>query len=103
MNTAFATVSAAPADNAAVTFLGAPSTPFRYSTAFHKDAISMVFAKLRMPFTGEASFATDPDTGVSIRYWRGSDIATGKHIHRWDTYYGAAAMDPLLGTRISGS
>jgi len=103
VNTAFATVSAAPADNAAVTFLGAPSTPFRYSTAFHKDAISMVFAKLRMPFTGEASFATDPDTGVSIRYWRGSDIATGKHIHRWDTYYGAAAMDPLLGTRISGT
>lgn len=103
VNTAFATVNAAPADNAAVTFLGAASTAFRYSTAFHKDAISMVFAKLRMPFTGEAAFATDPDTGVSIRYWRGSDISTGAHVHRWDTYYGAAAMDPLLGTRISGT
>lgn len=103
VNTAFATVSAVPADNAALTFLGAPSTPFRFSTAFHKDAISLVYAKLRMPFTGEASFASDPDTGVSIRYWRGSDISTGDHIHRWDMVFGASAMDPLLGVRISGT
>lgn len=103
VNTAFATVDSAPADNAAVTFLGAAGTSFRYSTAFHKDAISLVFAKLRMPFTGEASFATDPDTGVSVRYWRGSDISTGDHIHRWDMVFGAEAMDPLLGCRISGT
>jgi hypothetical protein len=103
VNTAFATVNSVPADGAAVTFLGAASTPIRYSTAFHKDAISLVYAKLRMPFTGEASFATDPETGVSIRYWRGSDISTGEHIHRWDMVFGASAMDPLLGVRISGS
>lgn len=103
VNTAFATVDSVPADNAAVTFLGAPSTSIRYSTAFHKDAISLVYAKLRMPFTGEASFATDPETGVSIRYWRGSDISTGDHIHRWDMVFGASAMDPLLGVRVSGT
>jgi hypothetical protein len=103
VNTAFATVDSVPADDAAVTFLGAPSTPFRFSTAFHKDAISLVYAKLRMPFTGEASFASDPDSGVSIRYWRGSDISTGDHIHRWDMVFGASAMDPLLGVRISGT
>ncbi|MCJ8334764.1 MAG: hypothetical protein MJH10_11030 [Epibacterium sp.] len=103
VNTAFATVNAAPANGAAVTFLGTASTSYRYSTAFHKEAISLVFAKLRNPFTGEASFATDPDTGVSVRYWRGSDISTGKHIHRWDMVFGASAMDPLLGVRISGT
>jgi len=103
VNTAFATVDSAPLDNAAITFLGAPSTQIRYSTAFHKDAISLVYAKLRMPFTGEASFATDPETGVSIRYWRGSDIQTGDHIHRWDMVFGASAMDPLLGVRVAGS
>lgn len=102
-NTAFATVSAAPADNAPVTFLGAPGTIFRFSSAFHKDAISLVFAKLHKPFTGVSSFASDPDSGVSIRYWRGSDINTGEHIHRWDCIFGAEAMDPLLGTRVSGS
>ena len=102
VNTAFGTVSAAPADNAVITFSGAPDTIIRFSTAFHKDAISLVYAKLHKPFTGVSAFATDPETGVSIRYWRGSDISTGAHIHRWDTVFGAAAMDPLLGTRISG-
>lgn len=103
VNTAFATVNAAPADNAAVTYLGAPSTTYRFSTAFHKQAITMVFAKLQKPFTGVSSFAVDPESGVSIRYWRGSDISTGKHYHRWDCVFGASNMDPLLGSRVSGS
>lgn len=70
---------------------------------FHKRAISLVSARLHMPFSGVASFATDPDTGISIRYWRGSDIASGQHVHRWDMIYGAAVMDPFLGTRICGT
>lgn len=102
VNTAFATVNAAPADNAALTFVGNPSTLYRYSSAFHKDAISLVYARLTKPATGISSFATDKETGVTIRYWRGSDISTGQHIHRWDMAFGAAAMDPLLGTRLSG-
>ena len=56
-----------------------------------------------MPFTGVASYAVDPDTGISVRYWRGSDITTGNHIHRWDCMYGAAVLDPYLGTRVCGS
>jgi hypothetical protein len=56
-----------------------------------------------MPFTGVASFATDPDTGIAIRYWRGSDITSGQHVHRWDMIYGASVMDTFLGTRICGS
>lgn len=103
VNTAFATVTAAPADSAAITWLGAPSTTYRAASAFHKSAISLVYAQLQKPFTGESSFATDPDTGISIRYWRGSDITTGKHIHRWDMIYGATNVDRLLGTRISGA
>lgn len=103
VNTAFATCSAVPADAAVVTVLGANATTYRANSAFHKSAISMVSARLPMPMTGEASFATDPETGISIRYWRGSDIQTGQHIHRWDTIYGATNLDTLLGTRISGT
>lgn len=103
LNTSFATASAAPADNAAITFLGVASTAYRYSSAFHKDAISLVYAKLPTPYTGTAAFASDPKTGASIRYWRGSDISTGAHIHRWDMVYGAATMQPLFGTRLSGT
>ena len=102
-NSAFGTVGTVPAANAYIQFSGAASVTVNVKTAFHKRAISLVSARLQMPFTGVASFATDPDTGIAIRYWRGSDIATGAHIHRWDMIYGAQVMDGFLGTRICGS
>jgi hypothetical protein len=102
-NTAFGNVSAAPADGAAVTHLEAASTTYRVRTAFHKRAIAMVSAKLESPFNGKFSFAQDPDTGISIRYWRGSDINTGEHIHRWDMIYGATNVQPSLGARVWGA
>jgi hypothetical protein len=102
-NTRYATVSAAPANDATVTWLGAAETTYPLRAAFHRNAISMVSARLQAPFTGVHSFAQDPETGISIRYWRGSDISTGAHIHRWDMIYGAETMDPFLGTRISGA
>lgn len=102
-NTAYATVDSIPADNAAITFVGVASTTYRVRAAWQKRAISLVTARLHMPFTGVASFAVDPETGIAIRYWRGSDIATGAHLHRWDCMYGASVMDPFLGTRLCGS
>lgn len=102
VNTAFATASAAPADGAAITFAGAPSTSFAVRGAWHKSAIQMVSARLVTPMDGVSSFAQDEETGVTIRYWRGSDIRTGEHIHRWDMIYGAEVVDNLLGTRYSG-
>jgi hypothetical protein len=106
-NTAFATCSAAAVDGVAVTHLGPTSGVAgairRVRAAWHKSAITLVSAKLQTPFTGESSFATDPETGISIRYWRGSDISTGAHVHRWDCLYGAQNLDPLMGAEISGS
>ena len=102
-NTAFATVNAAAVDGAAVTHLGVASTTRRVRAAWHKSSIQMVSAKLQEPFTGVSSFATDKETGISIRYWRGSDISTGAHVHRWDTIYGAENVDPLMGYQISGT
>lgn len=102
-NTAFATCSAAPIDGAAVTHLGVASATRRVRAAWNKSAITLVSAKLQTPFTGEYSFANDPETGISIRYWRGSDISTGAHVHRWDCLYGAQNLDPLMGSEISGS
>jgi hypothetical protein len=102
-NTAFATCSAAAVDGAAVTHLGVASTTRRVRAAWNKSAITLVSAKLQNPFTGESSFANDPETGISIRYWRGSDISTGAHVHRWDCLYGAQNLDPLMGCQISGS
>jgi len=102
-NTAFGTVTAAPANDAVVTWEGSASSSYQQRAVFQRQAISLVSARLHTPFTGESSFATDPDTGISIRYWRGSDISTGDHIHRWDMIYGGEVMDNFLGTRVNGS
>lgn len=101
-NTAFATVDSIPLANAFVQWVGAVSQKIRVKAAFHKRAISLVSTRLQMPFTGVASYAVDPDTGIAIRYWRGSDITTGIHVHRWDMMYGAEVLDQFLGTRVAG-
>ena len=100
---AYQTVSAAPADNAVVTWFGSASTTYRSNAAFHKNAIKLVSAKLIMPYSGEASYATDPDTGLTIRYWRYSDGANDTHNHRFDVLFGTVNADRRLGTRINGA
>ena len=102
-NTAFQTVSAAPADDAAVVFNQAPSANYTVRSMFHKEAIALVSARLITPFSDTSSFVSDPETGIGIRYWRGSDITTGRHIHRWDTIYGATVVDRSLGVRVNGT
>jgi hypothetical protein len=102
-NTAFGTVNSAPADNAAITFLGAAGLVSPVRAVWAKPAIQLVSARLETPMSDTSSFATDPETGISIRYWRGSDINTGRHIHRWDMIYGAKVVDPRLGVRFSGT
>ncbi len=102
-NTAFQTVSAAPADNAAIVFSVAPAAITPVRAAFHKRAISLVSARLITPFSDTSSFVSDPQTGIGIRYWRGSDISTGRHIHRWDVIYGVQNVQRQLGARVNGS
>lgn len=102
-NTAFGTVGTAPADSAYVQFAGAASTVLRVRSAFHKQAITMVSARLHTPSTGVSSFVSDPETGIGIRYWQGSDITSGVHVARWDCVFGATLTDPLMGTRVCGT
>jgi|GEM_PF-412499 len=103
VNTAFGTVDTAPANNAYIQFVGAASAKLRQRTAFHRSAIALVSTRLETPYSGTYAFATDPDTGISIRYWRQSDVSTGTHYHRWDCAFGAAITQESFGTRITGS
>lgn len=96
-------ISAAPADNAAITFMGAPSTAYRQNAVFLKSAIALVFAKLVQPANGEYDYSTDPSSGISIRYWRTSDGTNDTHLHRWDVLFGTDNLDPRLGVRVSGT
>jgi hypothetical protein len=100
---AYQNVDAGPADNAVVTWVGSAGTTYSCNAAFHKTAIKLVSAKLVMPYSGEADYATDPDTGLTVRYWRYSDGANDTHNHRWDVFFGTVNADRRLGTRISGT
>ena len=97
------TIAAAPADNAAITFMGAASTAYRQNAVFLKSAISLVFAKLTRPKNGEFDYSADPETGVSVRYWATSDGTNDTHLRRWDVLFGTDNVDPRLGVRVSGT
>lgn len=106
---AYQTVSAAPADNAAIQWMGSDTesdtdaTTYNFGTVFRPEALALVSAKLVMPYSGEADYATDPETGLSVRYWRTSDGTNDTHLHRFDVVYGVKNVDPRRGTRLSGS
>lgn len=106
---AYQNVSAAPDNDATIEWMmdatatNTDATTYRPNFAVHEDAIALVFAKLTMPFTGEADYATDPDTGITVRYWRSSDSTNDTHMHRFDVLYGVKAVDPRLGVRFSGT
>lgn len=99
---AYQTVNQAPADNAPITWKGAANTSYRQNSVFHKSAIALTYAKLTRPRTGEYAYATDPQTGVTIRYWATSDGVNDVHLHRWDVLFGTTNVDRRLGVRGSG-
>lgn len=100
---AYQNVDSVPADNAVVTWMGEASKSYRQNASFHKSAIKLVSARLVRPASGECAFATDRDTGLTIRYWRTSDGVNDTHLHRWDVIYGTANLDRRLGVRGSGT
>lgn len=100
---AYQTVSQAPANGVVVTWMGSASTSYRQNSVFHKSSLTLAFAKLVRPRTGEYAYASDPETGVSIRYWQTSDGVNDVHLHRWDVLYGVTNVDRRLGTRVSGT
>lgn len=99
---AYQTVTAAPANSAPITFMGDPSTSYRVNAAFARHSIALVSAKLVTPKTGKFAFASDPETGISVRYWETSDGTNDTHLSRCDVLFGVAALDRRLGVRMSG-
>lgn len=99
---AYQNVSAAPANDAAITLIGG-STANPQNLVFHRQALTLVTARLEMPFTGEAAYETDPDTGLSVRYWRYSSGDADEHAHRFDILFGATCLDNRLICRAFGT
>lgn len=98
------TVTASPADNAALTFTDfGLSTVTASNVLFHKDAFALACIPMQT-YGGldKCAVETDPDTGISIRIMQGVDVTNDKLLVRADVLYGWAATRPEWATRILG-
>lgn len=98
---AFQTVSAAPANNAPITYLGTASTGYSQNLIFHKNAFALCMVPLEKPTNEDVSVQTAD--GLSVRVWRGADIINDRSIFRLDVLYGVKTLDGRLATRLSGA
>ena len=95
------TVTGSPADNAALTIVGAASTVTPQGLASHKDAFTLAMADLPLPKgTDMAARVSDDQLGMSIRMIRDYDITTDKFPCRLDVLFGWATLRPELACRV---
>lgn len=94
-------VSGSPADNAAITKIGAgASETLNSSLVFHKDAFAFVTADLEDVAQYGAWGAREVFDGISMRIARQYDINNDKVPCRIDVLYGYKAIRPQLAARI---
>lgn len=96
-------VSAAPADNAALTFKHTASQVYANNIMMHKNAFILGCADLQLPGGVDfAAQATDKDSGLSLRMVRQYAIATDTFPCRVDILYGTLAARPEWACKIIG-
>lgn len=95
------TVTASPADNAALTFAGTASTPYGVNLAFHKDAFTFATADLVDVSKEGAWGARENFDGISMRIARQYAIGTDTVPTRIDVLYGYACLRPELACRVA--
>lgn len=97
----YQTVSAVPADNAAITVLGTAGVSYPQNMTFHKNAIALVNVPLELP-DGVAFKHQENHDGLNVRVVKDYDIAEDEDIIRVDVLYGWKAIYPDLGCRLWG-
>jgi hypothetical protein len=97
----YQTVSAAPADNAALTFVGTASTAYPQNLMIHKNAIALITVPMELP-DGINFKARESHNGLSMRVVKQYDIDNDVDRIRLDVLYGSKCIYPELGVRITG-
>jgi hypothetical protein len=103
INTAHATVTAAPANAAAITVIGAASGQFRTRFIGQKQAVVCNTADLILPATGVGMRKALTKVPLSVRMWKNSAFATGRHDVRFDVALTANVRDRRRVVRINGA
>lgn len=94
------TVSASPADAAALTFVGAASTSYAQNLMFQKDAFTAAFAPLPVLASTEGYTARLPN-GLSVRVMTFGDGNNDYERTRIDVLYGFTAVRQLHACRVT--
>ena len=103
VNTAHATVNAAPVDGATVTWVTTASSSIKPRALLNKDAIIVNTADLIMPATGVGSRKSLTKVPLSVRMWQNSVFNTGEHQVRFDVALTPSVVDRRRIVRINGS
>ena len=96
------TVSAAPANDKAITVLGDASTNYRQNMVFHKNAFALVSVPLVSP-PGAVDVGRRTYRGTSVRVIPVYDGINDHSMWRLDVLYGVKTVDPRLAVRVSGT
>ena len=97
------TINAAPANSAALTFIGAASTVSPMNLMYHRDAFAFASADLPLPKGVDmAARVSDKKNGLSVRMVRAYDITNDLFPCRLDVLYGWSTIYPQLACRIQG-
>ena len=79
---------------------GAASTAYAQNLAYHRDAFTVAFASLPMPY-GDVGKQAVMDN-VSMRMWQFSDGINDTHTTRFDVLFGYLAQRPEWAVRVRG-
>ena len=97
----FQNVTAAPADNAAITVLGTAATTYRQNLILHRDAVALAVVDIHMPQSAPVKARVrDPDTGLSILMTAQYTISDMSETYRFDLLWGVKTVYPDIGRRI---
>lgn len=95
------TVTALPADDAAVTWAGTAETAYPVNMAHHKEAFALVTADLELP-KGVDFAARTRHEGIAMRIVRNYDIINDKFPCRIDVHFGWKTLRREFACRMIG-
>lgn len=91
---AYNTVTASPANSAAISLVAPAGSQYRQNLAFYPEAFTMATADLEMPTAGVVQAARAEFDGISLRMIEAYDVMSDSLITRLDILYGFAAIRP---------
>ena len=94
-------VTALPADNAALVFVGAATNAYKNNLAYCKDAFRFISVPLVTP-GGTDLASSSTVNGITVRAIRDYDVLADKLILRLDVLYGFTAVRPEWAVKIAG-